>query len=100
MPRKVQPSVQKILKALQNAQNMGIPRMPAIPVRRGRPRKNKAKAVGLNDVKIIPVANGYIVTSTTTGSEMFVFEELDKVFEFVRVKMKPTGEQTDFLESV
>jgi len=64
----------------------------------GRPRK--VKAVELDNVSITPVANGYVVQSTTTGDNVYVFDELDKAFEFIRTKLKPTSEQAEFLSKV
>lgn len=64
----------------------------------GRPRKLKKAA--LEDATVTPVANGYVVTSTTTGKNMYVFEEIDKAFEFVRSGLKPTTEQAEFLSKV
>ena len=70
-----------------------------MPVRKaGRPKKLKAKA--MDDATITPVANGWVVQSSTTGKNMYVFEDMDKMFEFVRNALKPTTEQSDFLNKV
>ena len=54
----------------------------------------------MDDATITPVANGYVVQSTTTGKNLYVFEDLDKAFEFVRSGLKPTAEQAEFLDKV
>jgi len=66
---------------------------------RGRPRKAKVPKA-LNDATITTVANGYIVRSNSTGTSQFVFEDIDKAFEFIRAGLKPTDEQTEFLKKV
>ena len=66
-------------------------------VKRGRSPKAKKD---FNDVTIVPVLNGYIINSTTTGKEVYVFEDLEKVFEFIRVKLKPTAENAEFLKGI
>ena len=67
---------------------------------RGRPKKLKLPSE-LADVSIVPALNGYMVTSTTTGKQgVFVFEDLDKVFEFIKQSLKPTSEQAQFLDNV
>ena len=67
---------------------------------RGRPKKLKLPSE-LADVSIVPALNGYMITSTTTGKQgVFVFEDLDKAFEFIKKSLKPTGEQAQFLDNV
>lgn len=85
---------QSIIQAFDNMQSVQ-------QAKRGRPRKvTKAKKLELDDATIIPVANGYVVKSTSTGKELFVFEDLEKVNEFIRAKLKPTAEQSAFLDKV
>jgi len=67
------------------------------PKPRGRPKKTD----NLDDATIAPVANGYIVRSTTTGSsKLFVFDDLDKAFDFIRTNLKPTDNQSEFLKKI
>lgn len=68
----------------------------------GRPRKkvSKVKAKDFEDVTVTPVANGWVVTSSTTGKNMFVFEDMDKMFDFIRIGLKPTNEQAAVLQSI
>jgi hypothetical protein len=70
------------------------------PAKRGRPVKRKKKATELEDVTITPVANGYTVTSRTTGRETFVFNDFDKMTEFIQVALKPTTETKLFVDSI
>ena len=65
----------------------------------GRPRKPK-KPENLANVTITPVANGYTLTSKTTGVEVFVFNDFDDMVEFMRTGLKPTTEAQNFLDSV
>jgi hypothetical protein len=94
MPRKRMPVVNQLASQLPQPMtiNTGVKKV-------GRPRKLK-KPENYEDVTITPVANGYVVTSTTTGKNMFVFEDLDKTFDFIRSALKPTAEQSEFLGKV
>ena len=85
------------LNALTQLQPQGTVKVAT--VKRGRPRKAKA-VKEIDDASILPVANGYLITSTSTGKEMYVFEDIDKALEFIKAKLKPTTEQVNFLDNV
>jgi hypothetical protein len=76
-----------------NTNSKGVKKMP-----RGRPRKTKSSE--FENVTLTPVANGYTLKSTTTGAQLFVFADLDEAFKFIRAKLKPTVEQSDFLKEI
>ena len=86
-------------KRIPNASLTNTVKGKTMTAQRGRPRKSKAPK-DLNDVTIVPVANGYIVKSSSTGNSQFVFDDLDKAFEFIRVGLKPTDQQSEFLKKV
>lgn len=72
--------------------------IPAIKTKRGRPKGKTQDS--FSDITITPVVNGYLVTSSSIGKEVFVFEDITRVFEFIKAKLKPTGEQQKFLEEI
>lgn len=98
MPRKRLTPQQVAAKMLPHIQGTKGQVMPA--PKRGRPSKKSIKPHDLNDVTIAPVANGWVVTSTGTGKEMFVFEDMEKMFDFIRTSLKPTGEQSAFVNGI
>ena len=64
--------------------------------------RGRKKAINseFDDAHIMPVANGYIVQSSTTKGECFVFNEIDEAFDFIKGKLKPTTEQKQFVDKV
>ena len=84
--------MEEILDTLTEAEGIQMPP-------RGRPRKTKTPSE-LADATIAPVSNGYIVQSTSTGKSLYVFDDLDKVFDFVRTALKPTEDQERFLKKI
>lgn len=72
-------------------------------VTRGRPRKRvatKVKKVDFENAVITPVANGYTVQSKTSGDNIFVFNDIEEVFNFLRTSLKSTAEQTAVLNGI
>ena len=68
----------------------------ARPDRRG-PKK---RPVDLDSINIKVVGNGYIVTSAETGDRLFVFDDMEKLKEFIENSLAATEEQQDFIDEV
>ena len=64
-----------------------------------KPRKTRSDKE-LGDATIMPVTNGYIVQSSYAKGECFVFPDIDKAFDFIKTRLCPTGEQSEFLSKV
>ena len=101
MPRTRQSASAQIAKAIakQAPQVITMTQAQAMGrTKRGRP--TKVRKADFENAIITPVANGYIVQSVTAGENIFVFEDLDKAFDFIRVSLKTTAEQAQVLESI
>ena len=97
MPRTRQSQSQAIAKVVNRiSASQSISTTPT--KRRGRP--TKVKRVDFENATVTPVANGYVVQSVTAGENLFVFEDLDKAFDFIRTSLKTTAEQEQVLESI
>ena len=97
MPRTRQNATNAQVKAILNAFAQG-PATIGAKRKVGRPRKKMVQEFA--DATIMPVANGYIVQTTSATGEVYVFPEIDQAFEFIKEKLKPTGEQGEFLAKV
>jgi hypothetical protein len=62
--------------------------------------KTKRRPVDLGSLTIKVVGNGYTVTSQETGDRLFVFDDMEKLQEFIKEALSPTEEQQDFIEEV
>ena len=102
MPRTRQPQAVQIAKQLGKLASPQVITMTQTQAKgrtkRGRP--TKVRKADFENVIITPVANGYIVQSVTAGENLFVFEDMDSAFDFIRVSLKTTAEQTEVLESI
>ena len=58
------------------------------------------KPTTLSDMSVKPVANGYTVTSTSVKGDIYVFDDIEKVFEFMRAKLDPTLTQKQVLDGI
>jgi hypothetical protein len=100
MEDKLSDSFKELMNTLEN-QMYEMDDMNGVYATPSKRRKvRKVKSSDMTDATITPVANGYTVQSTTTGSNVYVFETIDKAFDFIKGKMKPTAEQSEFLEKV
>jgi len=98
MPRTRQTSEAQIGKMMKIPKPVTISPYPKTKAKRGRP--TKVKRVDFENATVTPVANGYVVQSVTAGDNIFVFEDLDKAFDFIRTSLKTTVEQEQVLESI
>jgi len=69
---------------------------------RGRPplTKTQVTSKSLSDITMMPAANGYVIKSTTTGKDLWVFPDIDAAFEFIRAFLEPTKEQIEFIAKI
>jgi prefoldin subunit 5 len=99
MEDKLSDSFKELMNTLENQMNE-LDELSVYATPKKHRRVRKVKSSDMTDATITPVANGYTVQSTTTGSNVYVFETIDKAFDFIKGKMKPTAEQSEFLEKV
>jgi hypothetical protein len=70
----------------------------------GRPRKNKSIVQGYPAVQIQVVANGYQLSvnidKTVLSSEVFVFNKIEDLSEWLRENLHPKYKNAEFLEKL
>ena len=74
----------------------------AMPVKKKAKKKmvNKKKATGVSMLAIQVLSNGYMITSTDDDGARWVFQSFEKMIEFMKKYMQPTGIQSDFIEQL